>query len=121
LLHGIQTAQNGTVLSGKIAITYWLLALVDGTTATGVYAACISVVSLANPLNMGLSNILTPRAVLALKEGGGARLRRQAIQDSLLLEHFQAKWIPVRVKKMRYNNVLEVLSDPAESENALVV
>src|ERR1700730_4236061 len=24
----------------------------------------------------------------------------------LYLEHFQAKWIPVRVKKMRYNNVL---------------
>jgi hypothetical protein len=35
-----------------------------------------------------------------------------------MLEHFQAKWIPVRVKKMRYNNVLEVLSDSAESENA---
>jgi hypothetical protein len=36
------------------------------------------------------------------------------------LEHFQAKWIPVRVKKMRYNNDLEVLSDSAESENALM-
>jgi Protein of unknown function (DUF4087) len=35
------------------------------------------------------------------------------------LEHFQAKWIPVRVKKMRYNNDLEVLSDSAESETAL--
>jgi hypothetical protein len=34
-------------------------------------------------------------------------------------EHFQAKWIPIRVKKMRYNNDLEVLSDSAESESAL--
>jgi phosphotransacetylase len=35
-----------------------------------------------------------------------------------ILEHFQAKWIHVRVKKMRYSNDQEVLSDSAESENA---
>jgi hypothetical protein len=34
---------------------------------------------------MGLGNILTPRSVLALQNGGGARLRFQVIQDSLLL------------------------------------
>jgi O-antigen/teichoic acid export membrane protein len=45
----------------------------------------MSVVAFANPLIMGFSNILTPKAVLAWKEGGGARLRRQAIQDALAL------------------------------------
>jgi hypothetical protein len=33
--------------------------------------------------------------------------------------HFQAKWIPVRVKKMRSNNELERRSDAIGSENAL--
>src|SRR5258708_761923 len=66
-------------------ITYWLLALVVGTIATGVFAACMSVVMFANPLITGISNIMTPRAVLALKEGGGALLRRQMVQDALLL------------------------------------
>ena len=72
-------------LSVQAYMAYWLLALVVGTTATGVFAACMSVVSFANPLITGLGNVLTPRAVLAFKEGGGARLRRQAIGDSLLL------------------------------------
>jgi hypothetical protein len=36
-----------------------------------------------------------------------------------VLEHFQAKWTPVRVKKMRYNKDLETFSDSMGSENAL--
>jgi uncharacterized protein YecT (DUF1311 family) len=39
-----------------------------------------------------------------------------ALED---LEHFRAKWIPVRVKKMRQNKHLEPLSDSAETESAL--
>ena len=66
-------------------MTYWLLALVVGTTATGIFAACMSVVMFANPLITGFSNIMTPRAVLALKQGGGVLLRRQVIRDGLLL------------------------------------
>jgi O-antigen/teichoic acid export membrane protein len=79
------------LFAGQITVSvqeraaYWLLAVVVGTTATGVYAACMSIVLFANPLITGLGNILTPRAVLALQEGGGARLRRQVIRDSLLL------------------------------------
>jgi O-antigen/teichoic acid export membrane protein len=66
-------------------ITYWLLAWVAGTAATGVYAACMSVVLFSNPFTMGVSNILAPKAALALHEGGGARLQREVIRDSLLL------------------------------------
>ncbi|WP_154071099.1 hypothetical protein [Bradyrhizobium lablabi] len=66
-------------------ITYWLLALVVGTTATGVFAACMSVVLFANPVITGMNNIMTPRAVFALKEGGGALLRRQMVREGLLL------------------------------------
>jgi O-antigen/teichoic acid export membrane protein len=78
------TAQIATSVQGYV--TYWLLALIVGTTATGVYAACMSVVLFANPLIIGLGiNVLLPRAALALQHGGGARLRREATRDLLLL------------------------------------
>src|SRR5208283_2599921 len=38
-----------------------------------------------------------------------------------LLERFQAKWLPVRVKKTRKNNTLEPRSDLIGSEKALVI
>jgi O-antigen/teichoic acid export membrane protein len=66
-------------------ISYWLLAWTVGTAATGVYAACMTVVLFSNPLILGLSNILAPRAALALAQGGGAKLRRDVLRDTLLL------------------------------------
>jgi O-antigen/teichoic acid export membrane protein len=66
-------------------ISYWLLAWTVGTTATGVYAACMTVVLFSNPLILGLSNILAPRAALAFAQGGGAKLRRGVFRDTLLL------------------------------------
>jgi O-antigen/teichoic acid export membrane protein len=65
--------------------SYWLLPLLVGMTETGIYAACTSIASLANPLLTAFRNTLTPRAVLAFKEGGGAKLRRQAFGDALVL------------------------------------
>ena len=64
---------------------FWLLALAIGTAATGAYAACLSIVSFANPIIMGLFNILLPLASLALANGGGTRLQRETIRDALLL------------------------------------
>ncbi|WJR77321.1 polysaccharide biosynthesis C-terminal domain-containing protein [Bradyrhizobium sp. NP1] len=63
----------------------WLLAWIAGAAITGIFAACMSVVSIANPLILGISNILVPRAVLALNEGGGRKLWRQSVQDAALL------------------------------------
>src|SRR5216683_1647767 len=39
---------------------HWLLACVVGPTATGVYAACMTVVMFSNPLLLGISNALAP-------------------------------------------------------------
>jgi len=65
--------------------SYWLLPLQLGMAQTGVYAACEAVASLANPLVTAFRNLLTPRSVLAFKDGGHAGLRRQAMRDALLL------------------------------------
>jgi len=64
---------------------YWLLAWSVGTAATGVYAACTSVVAFANPLILGFSNVLAPRAALALSKGGSSGLLREVIRDTLLI------------------------------------
>jgi O-antigen/teichoic acid export membrane protein len=64
---------------------YWLLAWAAGTAATGVYAACTSVVAFANPLILGFSNVLAPKAALALSQGGSAALVREVIRDTLMI------------------------------------
>ena len=79
------------LLSGQIAlqvqgyVAYWLTMVIAGAAVTGIYAACMSIVSFANPMLFGFFNILTPKSVRALRREGGAGLRRQALFDSLLL------------------------------------
>ncbi len=66
-------------------VTYWLLAIVAGSAATGVFAACMSIVTFVNPLIIGLSNLFMPKAVLAFTTGGARPLMRQILRDSLAL------------------------------------
>jgi O-antigen/teichoic acid export membrane protein len=66
-------------------VAYWLLGAIVGAAATGVFAACMSVVSFANPLMLGLGNLLIPKAVLAYKEGGAESLLRETVRDALKL------------------------------------
>ena len=86
------------LLAGRLTVQvqgyvcYWMALAVAGASVTGVYAACMSIVSFANPLIFGVANILTPRSVLAWKNGGGAGLRRQAIRDSLFLGAIMASF-----------------------------
>ncbi len=54
----------------------WMLALFLGTSATGRYAACLSIVMIANPLLIGLNNFLSPQAVHAYHTHGLAGLRK---------------------------------------------
>lgn len=72
-------------LSVQNYAAHWLLAFLIGTAATGIYAACLSVVSLSTPVITGLTNLLLPRAAVALHNEGGLSLRRQMVRDSLLL------------------------------------
>jgi O-antigen/teichoic acid export membrane protein len=79
------------LLSGQLALqvqgymTYWLSTVLAGVAVTGIFTACMSIVSLSNPALFGFYNILTPKSVHALRAGGPAGLRRQAALDSLLL------------------------------------
>lgn len=66
-------------------VTYWLCMAIAGAEATGVYAACMTIISVTNPLVNGLGNLMLPKLVLAWTQHGAVGLRRKAIQDALLL------------------------------------
>ena len=66
-------------------IPYWLSIAIAGATVTGVFAACMSILAFANPLMFGFANILTPRSVLAWKNGGKSGLINQTVRDAFLL------------------------------------
>jgi O-antigen/teichoic acid export membrane protein len=61
---------------------FWILGLEAGAIAGGIYAACLLIVSSANPILIGLCNVLMPRAVRARASGGVAAVRRQVILDA---------------------------------------
>jgi O-antigen/teichoic acid export membrane protein len=53
----------------------WLIAWTHGEAATGVLAACVTVVNVVGMFVTGVSNALTPRAARAYSTGGMASLR----------------------------------------------
>ena len=69
---------------------HWLCLLIVGAALTGTYAACLSVVALANPFLYGFFNLLTPKSVRTLKDQGTGALRRQVFRDSIMLAAMMA-------------------------------
>lgn len=63
----------------------WLLAVVLGKGATGVFAACFTVVLFSNPFILGVNQILTPQIAHAFAAGGRDELRRVARKADLLV------------------------------------
>lgn len=54
----------------------WILMVFHGTASTGVWAACIGIIGIANPLLFGMQNFLGPRIAHSYVEGGAIALRR---------------------------------------------
>jgi O-antigen/teichoic acid export membrane protein len=68
---------GGWVFAGRIVgqlnsdiLVLWLMAFALGNKATGIFAACMTVVHLSNPFVLGMGQVLTPRAAQALAAGG---------------------------------------------------
>lgn len=59
----------------------WLLTYFHGTGATGIWAACISVVNLTNPVVLGLQNIIRPTITHSYKNKDINQLNRAAIHS----------------------------------------
>ena len=54
---------------------YWILAVMLGTQAAGIFAACKTIVTLANPILLGIGNILSAKAASAFADGSFTAVR----------------------------------------------
>jgi O-antigen/teichoic acid export membrane protein len=76
---------NQIIVVAQANLSVWILAAFAGATEIGIYAACLSIVSLSNPMVLGLSNILLAKSAASFNEGGGIQLRRETRNYTLLL------------------------------------
>jgi hypothetical protein len=72
-------------VSVQAAAACWTLAVAGGPTASGIYAATMSIALISNPFVIGLGNILAPRYAATLTQSGITTLQRQIVHDMLLL------------------------------------
>jgi O-antigen/teichoic acid export membrane protein len=63
----------------------WLLAFLASTDATGSYAACMSLVMIANPLLLGLNNFFSPQAIHVFQAEGLKALRQLLLRMAFVL------------------------------------
>ncbi|MGB8629151.1 MAG: lipopolysaccharide biosynthesis protein, partial [Xanthobacteraceae bacterium] len=66
-------------------IIYWVAMPTAGAAVTGVYAACMSIVSFADPLIIALSTVFTPQLRIAWKNHGGPGLWHEAVRNTVLI------------------------------------
>lgn len=68
-----------------VSLYPWILAALHGTDSAGIWAACIGVVALGNPLLLGLQNYFLPKASHIFAEGGASALRSFVTRAALLM------------------------------------
>lgn len=79
---------GGLIYTASSQLYPWFLASLYGADSAGTYAACLGVVLFANPLLMGCSNYLGPKAAHSFARGGIATLRRVVYKATLLISAF---------------------------------
>jgi O-antigen/teichoic acid export membrane protein len=90
----------------------WMLAAVHGEAATGEFAACNTLVGLANLFVLGMGNYLTPKAAMSFSREGQPGLLR-VLQKTVcsftvvlgsfcVIIYFGGEWLAVRVMGPKY-------------------
>lgn len=64
---------------------HWLLAFVLSPAATGLYAACLTIIMLSNPFVIGVGNYLVPRMAQVYAAEGVLGMRRLVLRSTLLM------------------------------------
>jgi O-antigen/teichoic acid export membrane protein len=75
----------------------WILAFFLGTVSAGIFAACESILRLANPIIVSISNILTPQASIAFSRGGHNEVATIVRRTTLVLLGFMAVFLTLVV------------------------
>src|ERR1700730_2107492 len=63
----------------------WWLAFFHGAASTGVWAACLGVVSVANPVILGIQNVMGPKIAHAYAAEGRKALRRLVVRITVVI------------------------------------
>jgi O-antigen/teichoic acid export membrane protein len=71
---------SGLVWALSMNLYPWFLAYFHGTASAGVWAACVGVVSVANPALLGLQNLVGPKISHEYAESGPQGLRRMVLK-----------------------------------------
>jgi O-antigen/teichoic acid export membrane protein len=66
-------------------LIHWLLALMCGAAATGIFAACKMIVDLCNPFILGMENMLNPWIARSYASEDGGQARRMVGKATLIL------------------------------------
>ncbi len=74
---------SGLLWTLSMSLYPWFLAGFHGTASAGVWAACLGIVAIGNPLLIGAQNFLGPRIAHSFAEGGRSALRRFALRGSM--------------------------------------
>jgi O-antigen/teichoic acid export membrane protein len=99
---------------------YWVVAALLGSAATGMFAACASVIAVLNPLVLGIGSVLVPYASRAFHTGGRPAIRRVVGRTTAVLAACAAVFcLPLVLFGSR---VLEVVyrSDGSSGQGAVV-
>jgi O-antigen/teichoic acid export membrane protein len=75
--------QTATTLNTYVM--HWLLAILFGVAATGLFAASATILCVLNPIVLGLNNVLMPRVAIAIAAGSAAELRRVLWKSTLVV------------------------------------
>jgi O-antigen/teichoic acid export membrane protein len=67
----------------------WFIAFWLGPTATGIFAACESILRFTNPIIASITNLLTSEAAIAFSNGGKLAVRRLVWEANAILSLFQ--------------------------------
>jgi O-antigen/teichoic acid export membrane protein len=110
---------SGLVWAVSMNLYPWFLAYFHGTASTGVWAACMGVVSVGNPGLVGFQNFLGPKIAHVYAASGPQALRRYVLKITALL------FLPVSllclVLMIWGGRIIVLLYGPQYAGNNLVV
>lgn len=73
----------------------WITAAMIGEAAVGVYSACLMLVLIANPIVLGLQNVLSPSIAKSMHEGGNQRVRRLVLRSTVALTLMMSVYVTI--------------------------
>ena len=76
---------SGLVGAVSMNLYPWLLAAFHGTASTGVWAACIGVVSVGNPVLLGIQNLIGPKISHVYVANGPRALHRMVLHVTAVI------------------------------------